>query len=646
MHEWIDAQSLWLDSPPVWFDHEEMTIMRKLPKPRSQKFTIIAQDPSVRDAAGRIIRAQVEVSAESLQPGPWGYRVQVVDFDAATDTLWKPLGYEEADGVVVDPFADKADAELLGNPRFHQQNVYAIVMRVLGRFEFALGRRVSWSFGGHQIKIAPHATSDANAYYSKDDEGLFFGYFVDPAFKGNVPTATDGLVFSCLSHDVVAHETTHALVDGLRRRYTDPSSPDQAAFHEGISDVVALLSVFALREVMAGLLSDWKGTGKVSAKKLKPDNLRRSALFALAEQMGGAISQARGQALRNSVRIVRDPALAASAQYQEPHRRGELLVAAMLNALIEIWSERVMGLYHNNADELDLSRVVEEGQRAADILLTMSIRALDYCPPVHLGFGDYLSALVTADREIRPDDSTYHFRARLIESFAAYGIKPSAMGDAAEPGIWTAPDGEFSHERSHFEPLQRDPDELFRFIWENRKALDLTEGVYTEVQSVRPCIRAGGDGFFLRETVAEYVQILRLMPQELEAAGYTRPDPALLPDDREVFIHGGGTLIFDEWGQLKYHVHNRLNSYATQSARIAYLAESGYYLARRPKAEAVRVARQGLFSQMHLNRGLNRSSKVTEAWTGPRQSARPVPGHVCGVNAIIAAEEEYDDANE
>ena len=611
--------------------------MRSLPKPRTQKLTIIAQDPSAKDGAGKIVRARVDIPAESLQPGPWGYRVQVVDFDAATDTLWKPLEYKERDGLVEDPFATASDAELLADPRFHQQNVYAIVMRVLGRFEFALGRRVSWSFGGHQLKVAPHATADANAYYSKEDEGLFFGYFVDPA--------TNGLVFSCLSHDVVAHETTHALVDGLRSRYTDPSSPDQAAFHEGISDVVALLSIFALREVMAGLLSDWKGTGKVSAKKLSPASLRRSALFALAEQMGSAISQARGQALRNSVRIVQNPALISSAEYQEPHRRGELLVAAMLNALIEIWSERVTGLFRSNAGELDLSRVVEEGQRAADILLTMSIRALDYCPPVHLGFGDYLSALVTADREIRPDDSTYHFRARLLASFAAYGIKPSSPGDAEEPGIWTAAGGIFSHDRSHFEPMQRDADEVFRFIWENRKALDLTEGVYTEVQSVRPCVRAGGDGFFLRETVVEFVQILRLMPPELADAGYARPDAELLPDDREVFIHGGGTLIFDEWGQLKYHIHNRLNSYAQQSARIAYLAESGYYLARRPKSEAVRVARQGLFSQMHLNRGLNRSRKVADMWTGAKAPPQPVPAHVCGVHSFISTEEENDDAN-
>ena len=589
---------------------------RPLPIPRTQKLTIIAQDPGVRDKAGCILRAVVELPAENLQPGPWGYRVHVIDYDAACDKLWAPFPYETRNGVLVDPFAEKADTVLLNDPRFHQQNVYAIVMRILARFEHALGRRVSWSFGGHQLKIAPHATSDANAFYSKDDEGLLLGYFVSPGFKGDRPKPGKGLIFSCLSHDVVAHETTHALVDGLRERYTDPSSPDQAAFHEGISDVVALLSVFALKEVVAGLLD--QGNKAVSERQLTVEKLRKSTLFGLAEEMGEALSSVRGQALRRSVELVQQPQLIHDPEYQEAHRRGEILVAAMLNALIEIWARRLDGLRRTNG-KLDMARVVEEGQRVADTLLTMSIRALDYAPPVHLEFGDYLSALLTADREIRPDDSIYQFRTELRKSFASYGIKPSSRPGGPEPGIWQSPQQEnpvsLSYARSHFEPMQRDPEEVFRFIWENRQALKICEGVYTQVQSVRPCRRLDEDGFTLRETVAEYVQILRLMPPDLEAAGYKRPNQALLPDDREVLLYGGGALIFDEWGQLKYHIHNHLNDTKRQSARLKYLASTGYYLARRPKV-AVRIGGQGSFARMHLDRGLNRSRDVADGWFG------------------------------
>ena len=61
-------------------------------------------------------------------------------------------------------------------------------MRTLARFKFALGRRVGWSFPGHQLKVAPHAFADANAFYSARDESLMFGYF-----PGRQDT-----IFSCL----------------------------------------------------------------------------------------------------------------------------------------------------------------------------------------------------------------------------------------------------------------------------------------------------------------------------------------------------------------------------------------------------------------------------------------------------------------
>src|SRR5262249_44069752 len=142
-----------------------------------RRLRIIAQDPAVR-VGDKILTAQVEVPAEDLQPGPWGFRVQVIDYDASTGTLLKPLEDKAGPGgAFVDPFATSADKTLLSDPRFHAQNAYAIVMRTLARFEFALGRRVAWGFYGHQLKVAPHAFADANAFYSKRDEGLFFGYF-------------------------------------------------------------------------------------------------------------------------------------------------------------------------------------------------------------------------------------------------------------------------------------------------------------------------------------------------------------------------------------------------------------------------------------------------------------------------------------
>src|SRR6187399_3226510 len=146
----------------------------RAPARRKRKLRIIAQDPAIR-IKGKILTAEVDVPAEELAPGPWGHRVHVIDFDASSNTLFKPLEYEKGrNGEAIDPFRNASDHRLLNDPTFHAQNVYAIVMRVLARFERALGRRVSWSFYGHQLKVAPHAFADANAFYSKNDHALVF----------------------------------------------------------------------------------------------------------------------------------------------------------------------------------------------------------------------------------------------------------------------------------------------------------------------------------------------------------------------------------------------------------------------------------------------------------------------------------------
>jgi hypothetical protein len=576
---------------------------------RTRKLRIIAQDPAVR-VGGKILTALVDVPAEDLQPGPWGFRVQVIDYDSSTGTLLRPLEDKAGpDGAFVDLFEKAPDKTLLADPRFHAQNAYAVVMRTLARFEFALGRRVAWGFDGHQLKVAPHAFADANAFYSKRDEGLFFGYF--PGRDGKQ------VVFSCLSHDVVAHETAHALLDGLRERYTDPSSPDQAGFHEGFADVVALLSVFAVREVVEALV-DLSAAGRRGAARgpvaladVTPAALRRSALLGLAEQMGQEMEQVRGEALRQSARLTPSKEYLAREEFFEPHRRGEVLVAAMMNAFLEVWSERLEAL--GRAGPLDRGRVAEEGANAADYLLTMAIRALDYSMPVHMEFGDYLSALLTADREIRPDDSKYHFRDHLRASFAAYGIEPTSKGVPDEPGVWLPPKedlkvwpkGKFSHEHTHFESLTRDREEVFRFIWQNRRALGLVDGAYTRVLSVRPCLRLAPDGFFLRETVAEYVQIVELEARELRNSMKVEP-PDGMPPDTPVTLYGGAALVFDEYGRVKFSINNRLDNRARQTRRLQYLWEYGHF-----DRGAARLQR---FSYLHRLRAGANPGSVREEW--------------------------------
>jgi hypothetical protein len=125
----------------------------EIPRARTRKLTIVAQDPAITGRDGRILTAEVDVPAEELARGPLGYRVHVIDYDGSTRTLYARSSTGPGHGYR-DPFRNPSNATILNNPQFHAQNVDAIVMRTLARFEFALGRRVSWGFRGHQIKVA------------------------------------------------------------------------------------------------------------------------------------------------------------------------------------------------------------------------------------------------------------------------------------------------------------------------------------------------------------------------------------------------------------------------------------------------------------------------------------------------------------
>ena len=557
-----------------------------------RSFTILAQDPAVLLPGGRALTTQVWLPAERLRPGPKGHRVHVIDFDAAADRYRAPGTGDPTK----DEFIGVEDIDrLVRNPHFHAQNVYAIVMSTLGEFEAALGRRVSWAFSpGHQLKVSPHAFAEANAYYSRALEGLAFGYF---------PSRDQTLVYTCLSRDVVAHETTHALIDALRSGFLRPSSADQAAFHEGFADIVALLSVFESIELVDVLLAHGAAGGSplIAASELEPVKLRESVLLTLAEQMGETLTGVRDRALRASAQLVPSPHYLDQPVYDEPHTRGEILVAAVMNAFLEVWVKRLKPLRLTPRQPLNRRVVAEEGATAAQQLLRIAIRALDYCPPIDLSFDDFLSAALTADVELYPDDSKYHYRDSLLSNCRAFGIRPSV--NRAGGGVWDPPLAQVSYEGLHFESLQRDPETVFRFLWENAAALDVDDGPYTRVTSVRPCMRVGTDQFTIRETVAEYVQTAQVWARELRQHGIRRPTE--MRETQLVTLYGGGTLIFDEFGRLKYHVGKGLWS-DRQSGRLQSLWDHGFYQGGE--------AAQSDFAQLHRDRVLQRRTLARERW--------------------------------
>ena len=565
---------------------------------RTRTFRVVAQNPKVFRKDGTIVTADVRLPFEDLLPGPAGHRVHVVDYDAATGTFYQPA-LPPADGGRRRPLSART---ILRDPAFHAHNVFALAMRTLARFELALGRRVEWGFSAHQLKIVPHAFDAANAFYAPDAEALLFGYF-----------RQDGeLRFTCLSHDVVVHETTHALLHGLRAKFMAPSSADQAAFHEGFSDIVALLSVFTTPELVGELIGrvpdETARDGLIHRDQVDAETLRTSVLFGLADDMDRLNAGARVNALRRSVSIEPDPRILNSFTFQEAHRRGEVLVAAVMRAFLDVWTRRLMGLGFIDGEFLDRERVAEEGVDVADQLLTMAIRALDYTPPIHLTFGEFLSAMLTADTEVRADDSRYNLRSTLRNWFGQYGIRPAS---GTRTGVWERRDVQLVREGVRFGNLQSDSTEMFKLLWANRATLKLTPSAFTRVATVRPCLRIGPeDGLLVRETVAEVVQYLKIPAAELADFGLRKP--AGMERDTEVVLEGGSTLILDEYGMLKYEVHNRVpgpgdrEARADAQRRLQYLWNEGYF------ARGASLARR--LSNLHRRRALDVSLPRGEVW--------------------------------
>lgn len=439
------------------------------PKPTHRRLCGYAFDPSlsIRLETMGINEIIYKVPWEDeLGAGPVGEYLEVVDYDPASTCFYAPVNLSDRYLLAQDGLAPS-----IGSPQFHQQMVYAVAMTTISNFEQALGRKVLWrshtrrgddgkeeeEFVG-QLRIYPHALREANAFYSPTKKALLFGYFPATAKMPGTHQA-GGTVFTCLSHDIVAHETTHALLDGMHRRFIENSHPDALAFHEAFSDIVALFQHFSFPEVLRHQIARTRG-----------DLVSENLLGQLAQEFGTAIGNygslrdaLGGEDPQTGVWKSRVPDPQDYVTVLEPHDRGSILVAAVFDAFTSIYKLRVAdlmriatggtGVLPNGALHPDLiNRLAQEATKAAKHVLLMCVRALDYCPPVDLTFGDYLRALITADRDIVPDDDR-GYRVAFIEAFRRRGIYPTNIRNLSIDSLtWPAP---YPDEEKLFEHLAR-----------------------------------------------------------------------------------------------------------------------------------------------------------------------------------------------
>ena len=426
------------------------------PTPTSRRLRVYAFDPSASVALDTAVINDAVLTLPWEHPwedpidlGPTNEYLEVVDYDFPARTFYEPLNLN-------DPLLLAQDGLPAGEgcPQFHQQMVFAVAMYTIRNFERALGRYVFWSrpapkskkgpkrarsYPDHvkRLRIYPHAMREANAYYSPDKAALLFGYFKSPPEDG-IPEGQ--WVFTCLSQDIVAHETSHAILHGLRKRSVEPVNADSLALHEGFADIVALLQHFTLGKVVEHELAR-------NAGKLRSVNL----LTGLASQFGKATG--RNGALRLALDTLskeasgREPKFKQLSEAVEAHDRGSVLVAAIFDAFVTIFERRTADLFQlagavpgsGPLSNLLIGRLAEEASRTANSVLQMCVRGLDYLPPVAPTFGEYLRAIITADSDLVPDDPL-KYRVAFAEAFRKRAIPvPGAISYAPEALCWERP---------------------------------------------------------------------------------------------------------------------------------------------------------------------------------------------------------------
>jgi hypothetical protein len=499
------------------------------------------------------------VEVESLLPGPVSDRVAIVDLRPG-GTLAPPLP------VPTDLRPRRPTATPYQDAFTIRWSVFATVLETLKLFESpdCLGRRVEWAFPGPQLLVVPEAGLAANAYYQRETRSLqFFSH----------PRPAGGLAHTAASHDVVAHETAHAVLDGIAPWLYDASSPQSLAIHESVADLTALFAAVGSRTLASralaltdGDLTDTRLFSSI-ARELRstPD---AHGLRSLVDPPGPPLS----------LRDAGSPALPAL-----PHHLSVVLSRAFHALLLDVYEARrpsVAPRPSSRARELHLADLPTPPSSTAEdrflalwfagaLVKRLLFRGLDYLPPGDVAFVDLARAVLACDRAAHPRDDT-GVRALLVERLRERGIgDDGAALDTPFDGL-AAP------------LLPADLDALvasdwhaMRFVEARRDRLGVPPGVPFDVLPrlvTRKQLRRSAGAVVRREVV------LKVAWKEQEPASV----PAPLPPRR--WVRKGATVVFDQdTGAVCATVELRGSDAAERDAFAAALS-ARHALAPRPSA--------------------------------------------------------------
>ena len=386
-------------------------MMKERPK-QTALIPMMVDDPKFSDSGreGTLIEGG-KFKEEYFLAGPVTRRVAVLDFDENTGALLPGVPYMPPKPRAVlghyklEPDPKKPDAT---SRAFNQVSTFATVLKTIQMFEKpdVLGREIRWAFDAPQLLVVPRAGQDENAYYERDSHSIQFFFF--PSYLDEKET-----VYTSLARDIVAHETGHAILDGIAPHLWFAITPQSRALHEAIADLTALLVSIDSHTLRTAVLEKTKGS------------IQESTHFsAMAEQFG----MERGQgALRNlyDKDLVLDNRIRA-----EEHDLCRVLTAALYSVLMRMHQDRKQreikrtGMSEFSVSGRALALAVGQFRR-------MILRALDYLPPGEISFADYGRAIIAPDQAAHPRGNkerkwlrSEFVRRKMVSSSSALDVDP------------------------------------------------------------------------------------------------------------------------------------------------------------------------------------------------------------------------------
>jgi hypothetical protein len=383
-------------------------------------FYILVKDQEITQGEGVHLTEPFPLTTdEPMLPGPISARVAVLDFDEKGGlrpgaAFRRPEWPGQYGTYEIGPLPPAG--EVLDDPRFLQLSVFGTVYKTLRMFEEsdALGRQVRWAFGAPQLLVVPAAGEWANAFYERDSHSLQFFYFPGPEGK---------LIHTSRSQDIVAHETAHAIIDGVAPDLYDALSPQSLACHEALADITAVILAFDSRKLREKVLARTGG-------QIDDD----SAFSGIAEQFAEALRLDKpGGYLRDprNRKILGQPGQGGRrsdgepVSLSEPHALSEVLSGALYEIMLWLHKSLKDEYATKKAGSATGERWQEARRKGAgqalrvatDRFKHMVLRGLDYLPPGEVSFADFGRAMLAADRASYPNSTAQQdfMQKKLIE---------------------------------------------------------------------------------------------------------------------------------------------------------------------------------------------------------------------------------------